>query len=783
VHSSAGPPSDRHALTGASLLRRLAFTLTATILAGLGAVAPVASPVAFAALNPKVAIIVGATHGATAGYRDDANQVAAAAAKYTTNVVKVYSPNATWSRVKAAVNGASIVVYLGHGNGWPSPYTYDPEYTTKDGFGLNYDVNGDGKLSDYELKYYGEPSIRTLTPARNAIVLLFHLCYASGNSEPGQADPTLTTAKQRVDHYGSAFLAAGARAVLANGHSHANYYIDALFTSRQTMDQYFRNAPDAHGNVHTYTSVRSPGYQFEMDPESTGRYYRSITGNMALTTAQVTGGGYTSTAGDPSTFAVPGNATTGLDGARVFATADAIVLGEEPVDVLPLDTRVRVVAKDARTAPDGSAILHVTTDGGIDGWMLGSSLIPRDSTPPKAWDVADGAALLSPNGDGTLDTWTLTVDLSETAAWTIRIRNGGGSTVASADGDGDTATITWAPAEGSVADGTYHWQLEAVDDWGNGPLTVDGSVRVDTQAPTLALADADAAAVPVFAPNGDGYHDTFALAGTSSEPGTLVATALNAGGASVDTFSAKLASGAATLSWDGKNTSGYVPDGRYTIRVRAKDAAGNLSAPQTRTVDVFAALGYVASSHTVFFPQDADTLARTTTFSMKLRTPATVTWRVIDADGNVVRTFATDAAYAAGAWTKSWNGRDDAGAFVPRGTYRSEVRVTDGTSTAVQRATVVADAFRFVVSDVTPARGQRITVTLVTPEALSANPRIAVYQPGISTWAVGTTKVSSTTYRATFTLRSSRTGTLALKAYGTDTNGHSQRSFRYLPLH
>ena len=118
-----------------------------------------------------------------------ANEVSPRRSSTRRNVVKVYSPNATSAKVKAAVNGASIVVYLGHGNGWPSPYTYDPNYTTKDGFGLNADLNDDGKLSDYENKYYGEPWIRTLTPAPNAVVLLFHLCYASGNSEPGNADP------------------------------------------------------------------------------------------------------------------------------------------------------------------------------------------------------------------------------------------------------------------------------------------------------------------------------------------------------------------------------------------------------------------------------------------------------------------------------------------------------------------------------------------------------------------------------------------------------------------
>jgi hypothetical protein len=268
-------------------LRKPTLLLAAAFL-GLVVMGQGAAPVA-AADGPKVAIIVGATHSVTARYRTYADEIYAEAIKYTPNVVRVYSPNATWKKVRAAVNGASVVVYLGHGNGWPSPYTFDPQYTTKDGFGLNKDLNHDGRRTNSELKYYGEPKIETLTPASNAIVLLFHLCYASGNSEPGRKDPSLTTAKQRVDNYASAFLRAGAAAVLANGHSHDPYYIAGLFTTIQTLDAYWRAAPDFHDQAATYSSTRTSGATYQLDPESAGKYYRSVAGNLTVTTADVTG--------------------------------------------------------------------------------------------------------------------------------------------------------------------------------------------------------------------------------------------------------------------------------------------------------------------------------------------------------------------------------------------------------------------------------------------------------------------------------------------------------------
>ena len=193
--------------------------------------------------------------------------------------MQVYSPNATASKVKAAVAGASIIVYMGHGNGWPSPYTYDPNYTTKDGFGLNADLNGDGKLHrqrEQVLRRALDPRPAAGAQRRRAPVPPVLRVGQPGVRQP---ESSLSKAKQRVDNYAAAFLAAGARAVIANGHSHDPYYIRALFTTRQTIDAYWRNAPDAHGNVDDIR-LRADLRLHVPDGsrEGTGNYYRSIAG-------------------------------------------------------------------------------------------------------------------------------------------------------------------------------------------------------------------------------------------------------------------------------------------------------------------------------------------------------------------------------------------------------------------------------------------------------------------------------------------------------------------------
>ena len=163
------------------------------MLAAVGAVAPVAA----AARVPRVVLVVGPVGGLTNEYRSLANAAASEAVAAGAQVTKIYSPNATWPAVKHALQGASIVVYLGHGNGWPSPYRNSLYPPTQNGFGLNPVAGAD----DSNHQYFGEASVDNVKLAPNAVVVLSHLCYASGNSEPGLAEGTQSMAIQRVDNY------------------------------------------------------------------------------------------------------------------------------------------------------------------------------------------------------------------------------------------------------------------------------------------------------------------------------------------------------------------------------------------------------------------------------------------------------------------------------------------------------------------------------------------------------------------------------------------------------
>ncbi|MFL5755462.1 MAG: FlgD immunoglobulin-like domain containing protein [Chloroflexota bacterium] len=774
-------------------MRNIAVVICAALAALTATVAQAADPVAAATTQPKVAIIVGATEATTVTYRADADEAYAEARKYTSNVVKVYSPNATWAAVKAATKGASIVVYIGHGNGFPSPYRDSLYEYSQDGFGLNADNNGDGKLSDYEKKYYGAYYIRNeLTLAPNAVVLLYHLCYASGSSEPGLTAATLSQAKQRVDNYASGFLAAGAAAVVADGHiSDHGYYIRKLFTTHDTIERIWRTAPTFQNHVSTYASSRTAGATYLLDPGSTaGSYYHALTGNLRVTADQVTGAGSAPTNVDPAGLTVPGAASVGAAGAPVFGDAAGEASGAHPTTTLPADTRLRL-DQVVGTARDGSKLYAVhTLDDATSGVVAGSTLVPRDSAAPKVVATNDGAGAFSPNGDGVQDAYALAVRFSEAADWSLRFENAAGTTLASRHGSGTTASVTWGGTSSVVGgavvpDGTYSWFISATDGWGNGPVTARGTLVLDTVAPKLAnIAIAAAAIPPTFSPNGDGYYDTIGVAYNTNEAGSVDMTVRNSGGAVVRTTSTAVGAGTGSLSWDGRTGAGATaPDGIYAVALRGRDRAGNTGNTVKLPVGVYNALAGLRAASPVFFPHDGDSYAQRISLSFTLASAATVTWTITDAAGLVVATPKASAALAAGTYSWIWDGKAADGHVLPRGTYYSAVRATNGTLFAFRRVSFVSDAFRITSSDTTPARGQKVTITAISAEPLGGPPKLTVIQPGVTPYSAGMALVTGRTYRVSVTLRAGSTGTIRFKVTGVDAAGQTQLSNLLLPLH
>ena len=209
--------------------------LLATLLAGLGPAAPVAGSERVA---PKVAIIVGPVgEELTPVYISLADAAATAAETRGATVARAYSPEATADKVLAAVEDASIVIYLGHGVGTPNPYSDVASAETMNGWGLN----GPGatgthadSFADGALAYYGEAWIAEhARPAPGWVMIYSNACYAPGASEGFDVAADEETAAGRVSAYSRAPLAElGASAYFAT-----DFYAGAAHLVGKLLDE------------------------------------------------------------------------------------------------------------------------------------------------------------------------------------------------------------------------------------------------------------------------------------------------------------------------------------------------------------------------------------------------------------------------------------------------------------------------------------------------------------------------------------------------------------------
>ena len=251
--------------------RALALTFLLAAAASLGAL-PGMRPAVASAAGEKVAIIVGPVGSLTANYRASADKVASAATARGATVVKAYSPNATWANVRAAVNGANVVVYFGHGNGFPNPYSDAENRDRVNGWGLNRTAgNGNGDDWSTTMVYCGEKALRgtltsadgaaqrqycsggPITPAPGFTMIYGQAHYAPGFGERYDEDDPLTKrseAQQRVRSYSRPVLQLGAAAYIASAYSDANEIVARVLDQPTTTYGDIFRAGDGYSSAH-----------------------------------------------------------------------------------------------------------------------------------------------------------------------------------------------------------------------------------------------------------------------------------------------------------------------------------------------------------------------------------------------------------------------------------------------------------------------------------------------------------------------------------------------------
>ncbi len=208
-----------------------AFRLIAAAVLAMVLVAPFASqtPARAAATPFKVALIVGPMGSSTTAWnRQHADSLAEQAVALGATVAKAYSPSATYAKVRAAVAGANIIVYYGHGNGFPNPYGTTLQTDRNDGWGLNTTTtHGDAdSWANHTLVYCGEKALEgnltasdgadqrkycaggAITPAPGFVMIYIGSCYTAGGNENGRPAATNSDARAHLAYFSRPMIGA-----------------------------------------------------------------------------------------------------------------------------------------------------------------------------------------------------------------------------------------------------------------------------------------------------------------------------------------------------------------------------------------------------------------------------------------------------------------------------------------------------------------------------------------------------------------------------------------------
>jgi hypothetical protein len=286
---------------------------------------------------------------------------------------------------------------------------------------------------------------------------------------------------------------------------------------------------------------------------------------------------------------------------------------------------------------------------GLYTWTIsaGSTVRPATGTlgakpvPLSLKSVSAAPRTITPNGDGQTDSSTISYTLSTPATVT--------ATLLAPDGRQLSVLFTQQRQAGKqsfkftatgVPDGRYQIVLSAAD--GKTTATATVAVLVDRTIQGFAL---DPRA---FSPNGDGVQDDISFRFVVVQPAEVRLDVAQRGASLAEVYSAQLAPGAQTVTWNGAG----VKDGTYAALLTASNAVGAVTHTLSFRIDttppVLRALSFkrlrfrVSETSVIRLTVNGRTTARTVragAFSFRAASVRTVRVSARDAAGNVSRTL------------------------------------------------------------------------------------------------------------------------------------------------
>jgi flagellar hook assembly protein FlgD len=290
--------------------------------------------------------------------------------------------------------------------------------------------------------------------------------------------------------------------------------------------------------------------------------------------------------------------------------------------------------------------------------------------------------------------------------------------------------------------------------------------------------------VPSFHPNGDGLDEELVVEHTVTRAAYLDATVTDSAGLPVRSYSNWSVTGTSTSRWDGRNDAGQiVADGAYTLTYVPRDDSGITGDPVSASALVLTAAAVPPPSKLSIYVSDADKIDLDTKLGVTLNQPAQLTWTIKNLDGVTVRTIESGAQMPAGSTSFVWDGKSDAGAWVPDGRYRSVVNAQAGLGSYSQERQMYVGAFQFSASASLVTRGVKATLELISTELLKGSPSVRITLPGQTPSTVSAKLVSGHKYKLTFTPKTGTDAKLVTFAItGTDTKTHKNSGSLTLPL-